>query len=293
MVRLTVAHDKSILIGKRKWNDVVVLRSTLHLNKSTCHYKPGPQMLVMFPEKLVWMWILAGSKIGKSPWMLLSNAWLGVIAMKCSLRTRRSDRRLKRAKLSFQRSKFILAKEAGSPKGRNDNLLIRKLAFSICLAVEVRAETWPYRSQPAWIPSNPRPSSAPKLGSLENGTQRGLPRITRAKAWFRASQRGTQEANGANSCNVRIPIFAFTGAMGIWISLTKQRMLWLRLLDLCIFNLQTHHLDFAAQALEACDDQGLIADMSQHSLRPSARLWDCVFEQCFYFMFSSSWRRCF
>eukprot|EP00931_Biecheleriopsis_adriatica_P005504 TRINITY_DN107014_c0_g1_i1.p1 TRINITY_DN107014_c0_g1~~TRINITY_DN107014_c0_g1_i1.p1 ORF type:complete len:481 (+),score=126.55 TRINITY_DN107014_c0_g1_i1:62-1444(+) len=36
---LTVAHDKSILIGKRKWNDVIVLRSTLNLNKSTCHYK--------------------------------------------------------------------------------------------------------------------------------------------------------------------------------------------------------------------------------------------------------------
>ena len=38
-VRLTIAYDKSILIGKKKWNDVVVLRSTLHLNKSTCHYK--------------------------------------------------------------------------------------------------------------------------------------------------------------------------------------------------------------------------------------------------------------
>ena len=37
--RLTIAYDKSILIGKKKWNDVVVLRSTLHLNKSTCHYK--------------------------------------------------------------------------------------------------------------------------------------------------------------------------------------------------------------------------------------------------------------
>lgn len=36
---LTIAYDKSILIGKKKWNDVVVLRSTLHLNKSTCHYK--------------------------------------------------------------------------------------------------------------------------------------------------------------------------------------------------------------------------------------------------------------
>jgi len=36
---LTVAHDKSITIGKRKWNDVIVLRSTLHLNKSTCHFK--------------------------------------------------------------------------------------------------------------------------------------------------------------------------------------------------------------------------------------------------------------
>ena len=40
--RLTVAYDKSIVIGKKKWNDVVVLRSTLHLNKSTCHYKRRP-----------------------------------------------------------------------------------------------------------------------------------------------------------------------------------------------------------------------------------------------------------
>lgn len=36
---LTVAYDKSIIIGKQKWNDVVVMRSTLHLNKSTCHFK--------------------------------------------------------------------------------------------------------------------------------------------------------------------------------------------------------------------------------------------------------------
>mmetsp|Transcript_116459 Transcript_116459/g.324545 ORF Transcript_116459/g.324545 Transcript_116459/m.324545 type:complete len:467 (+) Transcript_116459:100-1500(+) len=36
---LTVAYDKSITLGKRKWNDVVVMRSTIHLNKSTCHYK--------------------------------------------------------------------------------------------------------------------------------------------------------------------------------------------------------------------------------------------------------------
>lgn len=36
---LTVAYDKSIVLGKRKWNDIVVLRSTIHLNKSTCHYK--------------------------------------------------------------------------------------------------------------------------------------------------------------------------------------------------------------------------------------------------------------
>ena len=43
--RLTIAYDKSILIGKKKWNDVVVLRSTLHLNKSTCHYKFQPQRM--------------------------------------------------------------------------------------------------------------------------------------------------------------------------------------------------------------------------------------------------------
>lgn len=36
---ITVAYDKSIVLGKRKWNDVVVMRSTVHLNKSTCHYK--------------------------------------------------------------------------------------------------------------------------------------------------------------------------------------------------------------------------------------------------------------
>ena len=44
--RLTIAYDKSILIGKKKWNDVVVLRSTLHLNKSTCHYKLQPQRVM-------------------------------------------------------------------------------------------------------------------------------------------------------------------------------------------------------------------------------------------------------
>lgn len=36
---LTVAHDKSIIIGKQKWNDVIVLRSTIHLNKSACQFK--------------------------------------------------------------------------------------------------------------------------------------------------------------------------------------------------------------------------------------------------------------
>jgi len=36
---LTVAFDKSIIIGKRKWNDVVIFRSTVHLNKSACHFK--------------------------------------------------------------------------------------------------------------------------------------------------------------------------------------------------------------------------------------------------------------
>jgi len=36
---VTVAYDKSIVIGARKWNDVVILRSTIHLNMSTCHFK--------------------------------------------------------------------------------------------------------------------------------------------------------------------------------------------------------------------------------------------------------------
>lgn len=36
---VTVAFDKSITIGKRKWHDVVILRSTIHLNKSTCYFK--------------------------------------------------------------------------------------------------------------------------------------------------------------------------------------------------------------------------------------------------------------
>jgi len=36
---LTVAYDKTITVGRQKWNDVVILRSTVHLNKSTCHYK--------------------------------------------------------------------------------------------------------------------------------------------------------------------------------------------------------------------------------------------------------------
>lgn len=36
---VTVAYDKSITIGKKKWNDIVICRSTLHLNKSTCYFK--------------------------------------------------------------------------------------------------------------------------------------------------------------------------------------------------------------------------------------------------------------
>merc|ERR1719183_1692194 len=32
---ITVEHDKSLLISKPKWEDVVVLRSTIHLNIST------------------------------------------------------------------------------------------------------------------------------------------------------------------------------------------------------------------------------------------------------------------
>merc|ERR1719356_2165476 len=36
---LTVAYDKSIIVGKSKWNDIVVFRSLIHLNKSTCFFK--------------------------------------------------------------------------------------------------------------------------------------------------------------------------------------------------------------------------------------------------------------
>mmetsp|Transcript_74251 Transcript_74251/g.150800 ORF Transcript_74251/g.150800 Transcript_74251/m.150800 type:complete len:351 (+) Transcript_74251:82-1134(+) len=35
----TLAEDPSIKLGKRKWDDIVILRSTIHLNKSACHYK--------------------------------------------------------------------------------------------------------------------------------------------------------------------------------------------------------------------------------------------------------------
>jgi len=36
---LTVAYDKSIMIGNKKWNDIVCFRSLVHLNKSTCYFK--------------------------------------------------------------------------------------------------------------------------------------------------------------------------------------------------------------------------------------------------------------
>lgn len=36
---LTLSYDKSITIGKQKFNDVVVLRSTIYLNRSACYFK--------------------------------------------------------------------------------------------------------------------------------------------------------------------------------------------------------------------------------------------------------------
>jgi len=35
----TLAQDPSIKVGKKKWDDIVVLRSTIYLNKSACQYK--------------------------------------------------------------------------------------------------------------------------------------------------------------------------------------------------------------------------------------------------------------
>lgn len=38
---VTVAEDRAIVIGQKKWNQVIVLRALLHLNKSACHCKTG------------------------------------------------------------------------------------------------------------------------------------------------------------------------------------------------------------------------------------------------------------
>ena len=67
--RLTIAYDKSIVIGKKKWNDIVVMRSTLHLNKSTCFYKPHPQLTfleILGKVGRCSMNSCQGSKIGSS-----------------------------------------------------------------------------------------------------------------------------------------------------------------------------------------------------------------------------------
>mmetsp|Transcript_380 Transcript_380/g.1198 ORF Transcript_380/g.1198 Transcript_380/m.1198 type:complete len:334 (+) Transcript_380:107-1108(+) len=35
----TIAEDRSMVIGQKKWDEIVVLRSVIHLNKSACFYK--------------------------------------------------------------------------------------------------------------------------------------------------------------------------------------------------------------------------------------------------------------
>lgn len=140
---LTIAYDKSILIGKKKWNDVVVLRSTLHLNKSTCHYK-------------------------LKEWQKSLEA-----ALECLVGNHRDE-------MMF-----------------SDPHIRQKIKESERKNGHVGATLLEFR----------------------------LPRITRAKAWFRVSQ-----------CYGHLDF------------LDKAK-------------------DALAKALEACDDQGLIAEISQHSLR--------------------------
>eukprot|EP00438_Fugacium_kawagutii_P009481 Skav204854 [mRNA] locus=scaffold1883:155978:158961:- [translate_table: standard] len=156
-LRLTIAYDKSILIGKKKWNDVVVLRSTLHLNKSTCHYK-------------------------LKDWQKSLDA-----ALECLVGNHRDEMMFADPHVR-QKVKEILPQLCGNE---------RKHGHSGVTLLEFR-----------------------------------LPRITRAKAWFRVVL--------SNS----------------WI-------------ERCY-----GHLDFLdkakdalAKALEACDDQGLIAEISSHSQR--------------------------
>ncbi|CAJ1384807.1 unnamed protein product [Effrenium voratum] len=140
---LTVAYDKSILIGKKKWNDVVVLRSTLHLNKSTCFYK-------------------------LKDWQKSLDA-----ALECLVGNHRDE--------------MLFTDPHIRQKVKESE---RKHGHSGVTYVEFR-----------------------------------LPRLTRAKAWFRASQ-----------CYGHLDF------------LDKAK-------------------DALAKALEACDDQALICEISQHSLR--------------------------
>ncbi|CAE7653026.1 unnamed protein product [Symbiodinium sp. CCMP2456] len=140
---LTVAYDKSIVIGKKKWNDIVVMRSTLHLNKSTCFYK-------------------------LKDWQQSLDA-----ALECLVGNHRDEMLFTDPHIRHK------LKESE-----------RKSGHAGATLVEFR-----------------------------------LPRITRAKAWFRASQ-----------CYGHLDF------------LDKAK-------------------DALAKALEACDDQGLIAEISQHSLR--------------------------
>lgn len=140
---LTIAYDKSIVIGKKKWNDIVVMRSTLHLNKSTCFYK-------------------------LKDWQQSLDA-----ALECLVGNHRDEMLFTDPHIRHK------LKESE-----------RKSGHAGATLVEFR-----------------------------------LPRITRAKAWFRASQ-----------CYGHLDF------------LDKAK-------------------DALAKALEACDDQGLIAEISQHSLR--------------------------
>eukprot|EP00930_Biecheleria_cincta_P082310 TRINITY_DN72068_c0_g1_i1.p1 TRINITY_DN72068_c0_g1~~TRINITY_DN72068_c0_g1_i1.p1 ORF type:complete len:461 (-),score=109.46 TRINITY_DN72068_c0_g1_i1:132-1514(-) len=140
---LTVAYDKSILIGKKKMNDVIVLRSTLNLNRSTCFYK-----LKQWQDSLdSALECLVGSHRDE---MMLTDAHV-------RHKVKESDRKHGHAGVTF---------------------------------IEQR-----------------------------------LPRLTRAKAWFRASQ-----------------------CYGHLDYLDKAK-------------------DALAKALEMCDDEGLMAEISQHSLR--------------------------
>eukprot|EP00439_Symbiodinium_sp_Y106_P073440 s3674_g13.t2 len=159
---LTIAYDKSIVIGKKKWNDIVVMRSTLHLNKSTCFYKPHPQLTFLeIMEQGVFVPRL-------KDWQQSLDA-----ALECLVGNHRDE--------------MLFTDPHIRQKLKESE---RKSGHAGATLVEFR-----------------------------------LPRITRAKAWFRASQ-----------CYGHLDF------------LDKAK-------------------DALAKALEACDDQGLIAEISQHSLR--------------------------